>query len=253
MICEYDLGLRASMTRARTTRRWSQTQNADPYVRRARDSGYRSRAAFKLMEIDDRDRLLTPGIRVLDLGAAPGGWSQLAAERVCVAPDRRPPEAARRLEVGLVVALDRLEMAPIPGVHTLCVDIYSTAVLEDIRCAFHGEHADLAMSDMAPNLTGVRVADQAAAAGLWEVAFGVAGHILRPGGDFLVKVFEGGELAAYRRKLSACFDQVTARKPAASRRQSAEYYLLARGFRGLPDERAADSAKERKGQRSERG
>lgn len=176
------------------------------------------------MDIDDRDRLLRPGKRVLDLGAAPGGWSQVAAERVAAGTP------AKGKGQGVVVAIDRLEMAPVPGVVAIEGDLYDAGSEAAISLALEHRPADLVLCDMAPNITGVKVADQAAASGLWELALAVADGQLAPGGDFLIKVFEGAELAAFRRDLKGRFDKLYTRKPAASRSKSSELYLLARGF-----------------------
>ncbi|MGI9334767.1 MAG: RlmE family RNA methyltransferase [Gammaproteobacteria bacterium] len=210
------------MTRASRSRQWRQTQAADAFAKRARAAGYRSRAAYKLMDIDDRDRLLRKGTRVLDLGAAPGGWSQVAAERTAAGEAPKRP----------VVAIDRLAMVPIPGVVAIEADLYSDEAPGAIEAALERQRAGLVLCDMAPNITGVKVADQAAAAGLWALALDVAGAHLAPGGDLLIKVFEGAELAAFRHDLELRFAQVYRRKPTASRSQSSEHYLLARRFEG---------------------
>lgn len=205
------------MTRRRGARHWAAQHAADPYVRRAREAGLRSRAAWKLEEMDRRDRLLRPGMTVVDLGAAPGGWSQYAARRL----------AGR----GEVWALDRLPMAPVPNVHVIQGDFTDPGVVADLRGRL-GSGADLVMSDMAPNITGVPATDQARALALAEQAAAFAAQVLRPGGAFLVKVFEGPGLEALRRGLQDQYRGLRVRKPGASRARSREYYLLATGFRG---------------------
>ncbi|ROR32086.1 RlmE family RNA methyltransferase [Inmirania thermothiophila] len=202
------------MSRA-SSRRWLARQRRDPYVRRAREEGRRSRAGYKLAELDRRDRLLRPGMVVVDLGAAPGGWSEYAAGRV--APG------------GRVVAVDRLPMAPIAGVDFVQGDFTEAAVAETVRARLGGP-ADLVLSDMAPSLSGVRDRDRALAEALALAAIDFAEGVLRPGGDLLVKVFEGPELAALRARLGAAFAAVATRKPPASRARSSELYLLARHY-----------------------
>ncbi|TAK40901.1 MAG: RlmE family RNA methyltransferase [Betaproteobacteria bacterium] len=205
--------------RTKSSQRWLQRHVADPFVRRARAAGYRSRAAFKLLEIDARERLLRPGARVVDLGAAPGGWSQIAAARV--APG------------GLVVAVDLLEIAPISGVIVLRGDFCDSGVQAAIASALGGQQADLVLSDLSPNLSGIASADQARAADLLRAAIEFCRRHLKPGGTLLAKVFQGGEFGAVLAALKAAFREVRTRKPAASRGESRETYLLARGLRGL--------------------
>lgn len=191
---------------------------ADPYVRRAKALGYRSRAAFKLAEIDRADRLFAPGQRVVDLGAAPGGWSQVAAEKVGAG--------------GQVIAVDVLEMAPLPGVRVIRGDFTAEAVLREVEGTLGGARIDLVLSDMSPNLSGVAAADQARSIHLCELAleFGLA-H-LKPGGSLLVKAFQGAGFPAFLQRLRTSFERVASRKPGASRSRSSEMYLLARGPRG---------------------
>jgi 23S rRNA (uridine2552-2'-O)-methyltransferase len=201
---------------AKTRSNWMRRHLTDPYVRRAQDAGYRSRAAFKLLEIDRRDKLLRPGMRVLDLGAAPGGWTQVAAERV------RPG--------GRVVALDLLEIAPIPGVTVLRGDIVDPALREAVRKALGGP-ADVVLCDLSPNLSGIAAADQARAAALVETALDLARALLRPEGAFVCKIFHGAAYSGLLELLKLAFKTVQVRKPAASRSESRETYLLARGPR----------------------
>jgi 23S rRNA (uridine2552-2'-O)-methyltransferase len=183
-------------------------------VRKAREQGYRSRAAFKLLEIDARDRLLRQGARVVDLGAAPGGWSQVAARKV----------GGR----GKVVAVDLLEMPPIPGVHFIQGSFLDPEVQAGIRKELGGP-ADLVLSDMMPNVSGVASSDQARAAELVYAAIEFCAEMLQPNGAFLVKVFQGTEFAGLLAELRRNFGKVQTRKPAASRSESRETYLLARG------------------------
>jgi 23S rRNA (uridine2552-2'-O)-methyltransferase len=198
---------------AKSNKAWLRRHVTDAYVRRAKDAGYRSRAAYKLLEIDQRDRLLRPGMRVLDLGAAPGGWSQVASEKV------KPG--------GSVVAVDLLEVAPIAGATILRGDFREV----DLEAALGGK-ADVVLSDMLPNVTGVPLVDQARAAELTAAAIDLCRRVLAPGGAFLVKVFHGAAYDEVLRELRATFQTVVARKPAASRGESRENFLLARGLKG---------------------
>jgi 23S rRNA (uridine2552-2'-O)-methyltransferase len=208
------------MSKAKAGRTWMQRHVADPYVRKAKALGYRSRAAFKLAEIDRADRLFALGQRVVDLGASPGGWSQVAADKV--GPG------------GRVIAVDLLEMAPLPGVTLIGGDFADEGVLREVERALGGERVDLVLSDMAPNLSGVAAADQARSIHLCELAleFGLA-H-LNPRGTLLVKAFQGAGFPAFLQRLRASFERVASRKPGASRSRSSEMYLLARGPRAKP-------------------
>ena len=190
---------------------------ADPYVRKAKALGYRSRAAFKLAEIDRTDRLFARGQRVIDLGAAPGGWSQVAAEKV--GPG------------GRVIAVDVLEMAPLPGVEIIRGDFTEEAVLRQVERALGGDRVDLVLSDLSPNLSGVAAADQARSLELCELALEFALAHLKPGGSLLVKAFQGAGFPAFLQRLRRRFERVVSRKPDASRSRSSEMYLLARGPR----------------------
>ena len=200
----------------RRSPRWASERAKDPFVRRARAEGYRSRAAYKLQEIAERDALLGPGQRVLDLGAAPGGWSQVAAARV-------GPR-------GRVVALDLLPMKALPGVRFVQGDFGDAAVRARLREAMEGEAADLILSDMAPNLEGVKAADAAMSLDLATGVVAAAPEWLAVGGALLLKVFEGPDTRGLRRDLMREFATVRVRKPAASRARSSEMYLMARGF-----------------------
>lgn len=198
--------------------RWLTRQAADPYVKAARAKGYRSRAAFKLEELDRKDRFLRPGQRVVDLGAAPGGWSQLAAERVGAG--------------GRVVATDLLEMEPLPGVEFLHGDFREPEVLERLE-ALVGKRVDLVLSDMAPNISGVSVRDQAMSMDLAELALEFAREWLEPRGFFVVKLFQGEGFDPFVAAARSTFSRVRLRKPAASRKESREIYLVADSRRGM--------------------
>lgn len=202
------------MARSKSSARWLREHFDDPYVKRAQQKGYRARAAFKLEELNTRDKLIRPGMRIVDLGAAPGSWSQLAAELM----------GGR----GQIVALDILPMAPLPGVQMLQADFTEDAALEALHTALGGQPVDLVMSDMAPNISGESAVDQPRAMYLAELALEFAGQVLRPGGDFLVKVFQGEGFDAYVRDVRQQFGKVVIRKPKASRPRSREVYLLAR-------------------------
>lgn len=217
------------MSRRGNTRRWLQRHVSDPYVRQAQAQGYRSRASFKLLEIDQRDRLLTPGATVVDLGAAPGGWSQVAAERI-------GPR-------GRVVAVDLLDMGPLPGVEFIQGDFSEQAVL-DAMLALLPDGADLVMSDMAPNLTGVRDVDQPAALYLVELALDFAARVLNPRGALLVKCFEGAGSQELRALFGRRFGQVLVRKPDASRDRSREHYLIGRAMLPITPSHSADRSEE---------
>ena len=200
---------------------WLERQLNDPYVAKAKREGYRSRAAFKLLEIDDKYRLLKPGMTVVDLGAAPGGWSQIAAKRVG-SPGK-----------GKVIAIDLLEMGEIPGVAFAQLD-FLDADAPDKLLAMMGGRADVVMSDMAANTTGHRKTDQLRIVGLVEAAALFASEVLNPGGAFLAKVFQSGADAGLLAQLKRDFASVRHVKPASSRQDSSERYVLATGFRGQP-------------------
>jgi 23S rRNA (uridine2552-2'-O)-methyltransferase len=183
-------------------------------VRQARADGYRSRAAFKLLEINTRDRLLIPGSRVVDLGAAPGGWSQVAVQKTSPG--------------GRVVAIDLLEVAPVPGVTVLQGDFREEAMRRKLADALGGERADVVLSDLSPNISGIASADQARAAELVRLALEFCRAHLAPEGAFLVKVFQGEEFAGLLKEMKAMFREVRTLKPSASREESRETYLLCR-------------------------
>ena len=199
---------------------WLERQLNDPYVVQAKRDGYRSRAAYKLLEIDDKYRLLKPGMAVVDLGAAPGGWSQIAAKRTGAVDGR-----------GKVVAIDLLEMPEIPGVDFAQLDFLDNSAPDRLRTMLGGG-ADVVMSDMAANTTGHRKTDQLRIIGLVEVAVAFACEVLKPGGTFIAKVFQSGADATLQTQLKRDFAGVKHVKPAASRKDSSERYVLATGFRG---------------------
>jgi len=196
---------------------WMQEHVTDAYVKRARVEGMRSRAAYKLDEITARDRLLKPGMVVVDLGAAPGGWSQVAAGRV-------GPR-------GRVIALDLLEMPSLPGVTFLRGDFRDDATLAELERMLGGQRADLVLSDMAPNLSGIASSDQARVMELAELALDFALKHMKPQGNFLVKLFHGAGFEVYFKILRSRFSAVAVRKPEASRDRSREVYLLGKGFK----------------------
>jgi 23S rRNA (uridine2552-2'-O)-methyltransferase len=205
------------MKRQAKTRAWHHRHVNDWYVRQSVEQGYRSRAAYKLLEIDARDHLFRPGQLVVDLGCAPGGWCQVAAQRL--------------RGQGAIVGIDLLDMVGLNHVTFLRGDFTETAVLDQLSAVLKGRRADLVLSDMAPNITGVAVADQARAYHLAELALDFAAQWLKPDGAFLVKVFQGAGFEDYLRSLRANFRNVATRKPKASRDASREVYLLARGLR----------------------
>ncbi len=197
--------------------RWMDEHVNDPFVRRARAEGYRSRAAFKLIELDERDRLFAAGHLVVDLGAAPGSWSQIAAARV-------GPR-------GRVIAVDLLPIEPLPRVTVIEGDFTTDAVLDTIAVALGGQRADVVLSDMSPNLSGIASADQARSALLAELALDFILTHLKPEGAFVVKTFQGSGFPALLGSMRRRFASVISRKPEASRDRSAEMYLVARGYR----------------------
>lgn len=205
------------MKRSKSSNAWLQEHVHDTYVQQAKKDGYRARAAYKLQEINARDRLIQPGTVLADLGSAPGSWSQLAARLVG--------------EQGRVFALDILPMDPVPGVHFIQGDFREDAVLEQLTVLLEGRTLDLVLSDMAPNISGMRAMDQAKSFHLTELALAFARDHLKPGGNFLVKVFQGGEFPDYMKAMRDLFTEVLSRKPKASRDRSSELYLLGKGRR----------------------
>jgi 23S rRNA (uridine2552-2'-O)-methyltransferase len=209
--------LKGEKRRTPSSRAWLERQISDPYVARAKREGFRSRAAYKLAEIDDKYRLLRPGAHVVDLGAAPGGWSEIAARRI----------GAR----GRVIAIDILEMKPVAGVEFLQLDFLDETAKARLQAMLDGK-ADVVLSDMAANATGHRQTDHLRIMALAEAAAHFAREVLSKGGSFLCKVLQGGTEAALLAALKQDFASVKHVKPPASRSDSAELYLLARGFRG---------------------
>jgi 23S rRNA (uridine2552-2'-O)-methyltransferase len=204
------------MSRKRSARQWHRQHQADPYVREAQAGGYRSRAIYKLMELDRRDRLFQSGMTVIDLGAAPGAWSQYAQSRV-------GPK-------GRVLALDRLPMDPIEGVTHIEGDFTEESTLAEIQGWVESHRVDLVMSDMAPNMSGVDAVDQPRSIHLVELALDLAERVLDPGGRFVAKAFQGEGFDALVRTLRGTFRVVAIRKPDASRDRSREVYLVARNL-----------------------
>ncbi|WP_257264137.1 23S rRNA (uridine(2552)-2'-O)-methyltransferase RlmE [Endozoicomonas sp. ONNA2] len=205
------------MARSKSSGRWLKEHFDDHYVKQSQKDGWRSRASFKLLDIQEKDNIFRPGIGVVDLGAAPGGWSQVAVELVG--------------DQGRVVASDILPMDPIAGVNFVQGDFTEDAVLEQILKTIGANRVDLVISDMAPNMSGSLCVDQPNAMYLAELALDLSGRVLRKGGVFLVKVFQGEGFDAFLKEMKTSFDKVQTRKPAASRSRSREVYLLATGFR----------------------
>ena len=203
------------MSRSKSSQRWLKEHFSDPYVKKAQSEGMRSRAAYKLEELVERDRLLKPGMVVVDLGAAPGGWSQWVRKEMG--------------DAGRVIASDILEMPTLAGVEFLHGDFREDAVLSELETMLGGAPVDLVLSDMAPNMSGVDQVDQARAMHLSELAMAFADDHLRTGGDFLIKLFQGVGFDDYVRDLRRRYTKVVIRKPAASRRRSNEVYALAQG------------------------
>src|SRR6185437_12230921 len=217
--------LRTARGRKLASTRWLTRQLNDPYVEEAKRRGYRSRAAFKLAEIDDKHPLLRTGMSVVDLGAAPGGWSQISAQRVQLMAGK-----------GRVIAVDVVEMEPISGVTALKLDLTDSESAGRIRDALNGKKADLVLSDMHAPATGHKQTDHLRIMGLVEAALDLAEEILAPGGAFLCKVLQGGADKELVARLNRSFAKVRHVKPKASRAESAEMYVLATGFRGTQDQ-----------------
>jgi 23S rRNA (uridine2552-2'-O)-methyltransferase len=205
------------MARGKSSSAWLKRHVNDPYVHRARAHGYRSRAAYKLVEIANREGFARPGDAVVDLGAAPGGWAQALAERVG--------------RSGRIVALDLLEIAPIPGVTVVRGDFREETVLQRVEDALDGRKLDLVVSDMAPNLSGVRATDQARSVHLCELALAFAKDHLKPRGALMVKIFQGAGYPEFLAAMRRVFVSVASRKPAASRGESKEMYLVGKGLK----------------------
>lgn len=207
-------------TRSKSSQRWLKEHFSDPYVKKAQAEGLRSRAAYKLEELVERDRLLKPGMVVVDLGAAPGGWSQWV---------RQALGDSGRADSGRVIALDILEMPTLAGVEFLHGDFREDAVLSQLEAMLDGKPVDLVLSDMAPNKSGMDAVDQPRMMHLAELAMDFADHHLRPDGTFLIKLFQGTGFDQYVRELRRRYAKVAIRKPAASRKRSPEVYALAQG------------------------
>ena len=207
------------MARSKTSHNWLKEHFDDPYVKMAQKDGYRSRASYKLLEIQEKDRLIRPGMTVIDLGAAPGGWSQVTSRLIG--------------GQGRLIASDILEMDSIPDVTFIQGDFTEDAVLAQILEAVGNTQVDLVISDMAPNMSGLAAVDMPRAMFLCELSLDLAGRVLRPGGDFLVKIFQGDGFDAFHKSVRQVYDKVQMRKPAASSDRSREQYLLGRGFRGI--------------------
>ena len=205
------------MARTKSSHQWLQEHVNDPYVKQAQRDGYRSRASYKLLQLNEKDKLIRPGMLVVDLGSAPGGWSQVAARLVG--------------EKGRVVATDILPMDPLANVEFVQGDFTEEAVLREILERLGGSQPDLIICDIAPNISGVDSADQASSMYLVELALDFARQALKPRGDFVAKVFQGAGSDAYLKDVRSSFDKVLVRKPAASRPRSREVYLVARGLK----------------------
>lgn len=206
------------MKRTKTSKAWMKEHVNDFFVKQAKKAGYRSRAAYKLIEIAKRDHLIAPGMTIIDLGAAPGGWSQVAAEKLA--------------GKGVVIAVDLLEMQAIPGVLFVQGDFREPQVLAEVKKKLEGRSPGLVISDMSPNITGISVMDQARGMELAELALDFSAGQLNSGGNFLVKVFQGSGFEAFLNAMRTTFDRVVTRKPGASRDRSSEIYLLGLGKRG---------------------
>jgi len=207
------------VARSKTSHNWLKEHFDDPYVKMAQKDGYRSRASYKLLEIQEKDKIIRQGMTVIDLGAAPGGWSQVTSRLIG--------------GQGRLIASDILEMDSIPDVTFIQGDFTEDAVLAQILEAVGNTQVDLVISDMAPNMSGLSAVDMPRAMFLCELALDLAGRVLRPGGDFLIKVFQGEGFDVYHKDIRKLFDKVQMRKPLSSRDRSREQYLLGRGFRGI--------------------
>lgn len=209
------------MKPTRTSKAWMQEHLNDEFVKRAQKDGYRARAAYKLIEIDDKDKLIKPGMTVVDLGSTPGSWSQVAVQRL---------KAKGSSEIsGKIIALDILDMHPIANVTFIQGDFREENVLKQLEAAINNKPVDLVIADMAPNISGVKDVDQAGAAYLTELALDFCTHWLKPNGNFLVKVFIGAGFEEIVKAMRLQFDKVVTRKPKASRDRSSEVYLLGLG------------------------
>ena len=206
------------MAKSKSSKGWLKEHFDDEYVRRSQQDGYRSRAIYKLIEIDKKDHLIKPGMTIIDLGAAPGGWSEYCVKKLG--------------KNGTVVALDILPMEPIDEVTIIQGDFREDAVFEELMAVMNNGRADLVISDMAPNISGMESVDMPRAYHLCELALDLARQVLKPGGGLLVKLFQGEGFEAYNKELKTSFSKVVMRKPKASRARSREIYALATGFLG---------------------
>jgi 23S rRNA (uridine2552-2'-O)-methyltransferase len=205
------------MARSKSSHNWLQEHVNDPYVKQAQKDGYRSRSSYKLIQLNEKDRLIRPGMLIVDLGSAPGGWSQVAARLV----------GAK----GRVLATDILPMDPVKNVEFIQGDFTQEAVLNQVLEHLGGHQPQLIICDIAPNITGIDSADHASSMYLVELALDFVRHALEPKGDFVVKVFQGAGSDAYLKDVRTSFDKVLVRKPAASRPRSREVYVVAKGFK----------------------
>ncbi|MET0988315.1 MAG: 23S rRNA (uridine(2552)-2'-O)-methyltransferase RlmE [Steroidobacteraceae bacterium] len=206
------------MARSKSSHRWLQEHVNDPYVKQAQKDGYRSRSSYKLIELNEKDRLIRPGMLIMDLGSAPGGWSQVAGRLVG--------------DKGRVLATDILPMDSLKNVDFIQGDFTEEAVFNQILAALNGAEPDLIISDIAPNITGIDSADQGSSIYLVELALDMARRVLKPKGNFVAKVFQGTGSDAYLKDVRSSFEKVSVRKPAASRPRSREVYMVAKGFKG---------------------
>jgi len=213
-----DLRTNNKMAKSKSSKTWLKEHFDDEYVRRSQQEGYRSRAIYKLIEIDKKDRLVKPGMTIIDLGAAPGGWSEYCVKKMG--------------KKGTMIALDILPMQPIEGVSIIEGDFREDAVFNELMAVMDNNKADLVISDMAPNITGMGSVDMPRAYYLCELALDLARQALNPGGGFLVKLFQGEGFEAYNKDLKSSFSKVVMRKPRASRARSREVYALASDFLG---------------------
>jgi len=206
------------MSRSKSSGNWLQQHVNDPYVKQAQKDGYRSRASYKLIQLNEKDKLIRPGMLIVDLGSTPGGWSQVAANLV----------GAK----GKVIATDILPMDPLKNVDFILGDFTEQAVVDQILARLENRKPDLIICDIAPNISGIDVADQASSMYLVELALDMARQVLKPKGDFVAKVFQGAGSEAYLKELRRSFEKLLIRKPAASRPRSREVYVVAKGFKG---------------------
>ena len=213
------------MPRSKSSNTWLQRHVSDPFVKKAQLEGYRSRSAYKLVELNEKDRLIRPGMRIMDLGSAPGGWSQVAGKLV----------GAK----GRVLATDILHMDPIKNVDFIQGDFTDEAVVAQLLEWLGGGKFDLIVSDIAPNITGIDSADQASSMYFLELALDTVRQTLKPGATFVAKMFQGSGSDQYVKELRSSFDKVLIRKPAASRAESREVYIVAKGFKGTSASRPA--------------